>query len=353
MNGYKIKFNGLDRLYSRYKTEFDGIAQKSWQLGQAILGEETRKLEDNIAKKYSRQYAVAVGSATDGLYFALRAAGIRPEHKVFCPVLSYVATAGAIRRIGSKIKFIDTDSSGNIGNFSHEKTPDAVVYVNLYGNPADYNRIKSYCEKNQIILIEDAAQSQGAYYRDMPSGSMGDVSIFSFDPMKNMPSFGSGGMVLTDNKDIYDRVISLRRHAIKSTDFDYGYNSVISEDHAGQLNVLLDQYDELQRDRERVAHRYYNNLPNKTFIKGDENNRSSYHKQVMLTDNRDQLKEHLEQQGIETKIHYSEILDTVNTGLYPMAENICQQAISLPIYPFLQNEEIDYICKHIKDFYGI
>ena len=86
MNGYKIRFNGLDRLYSRYKTEFDGIAQKSWQLGQAILGEETRKLEDNIAKKYSRQYAVAVGSATDGLYLALRAAGIGPEHKVFCPV---------------------------------------------------------------------------------------------------------------------------------------------------------------------------------------------------------------------------------------------------------------------------
>jgi dTDP-4-amino-4,6-dideoxygalactose transaminase len=353
MNGCKIKFNGLDRLYSRYKTEFDGIAQKAWQLGQAILGEETRKLEDNIAKKYSRQYAVAVGSATDGLYFALRAAGIRPEHKVFCPVLSYVATAGAIRRIGSKIKFIDTDSSGNIGNFSHEKTPDAVVYVNLYGNPADYDRIKSYCEKNQIILIEDAAQSQGAYYRDMPSGSMGDVSIFSFDPMKNMPSFGSGGMVLTDNKDIYDRVISLRRHAIKSTDFDYGYNSVISEDHAGQLNVLLDQYDELQRDRERVAHRYYSNLPNKTFIKGDKNNKSSYHKQVMLTNNRDQLKEYLEKQGIETKIHYSQILDIVNTGLYPVAENICQQAISLPIYPFLQNEEIDYICEKIKDFYGI
>jgi dTDP-4-amino-4,6-dideoxygalactose transaminase len=182
---------------------------------------------------------------------------------------------------------------------------------------------------------------------------MGDVSIFSFDPMKNMPSFGSGGMVLTDNKDIYERVTSLRRHAIKSTEFDHGYNSVISEDHAGQLNVLLDQYDELQRDRERVAHRYYNNLPNKTFIKGDENNRSSYHKQVMLTDNRDQLKEYLEQQGIETKIHYSEILDTVNTGLYPVAENICQQAISLPIYPFLQNEEIDYICEKIKDFYGI
>ena len=228
-----------------------------------------------------------------------------------------------------------------------------MVYVNLYGNPADYDRIKSYCEKNQIILIEDAAQSQGAYYGDIPSGSMGDVSVFSFDPMKNMPSFGSGGMVLTDNKEICERVISLRRHAVKSADFDYGYNSVISEDHAGQLNVLLNHYDELQKDRERVAHRYYNNLPNKTFIKGDANNRSSHHKLVMLADNRDVLKEYLEQQGVETKIHYSQILDPVNTGLYPVAESICRQAISLPVYPFLQNEEIDYICEKIEDFYGI
>jgi dTDP-4-amino-4,6-dideoxygalactose transaminase len=353
MSGYKIRFNGLDRLYDHYKIEFNEAAQKSWQLGSAILGKETEKLESNIAKKYSRQYAVAVGSATDGLYFALRAAGIGKEHKVFCPVLSYVATAGAIRRTGSKIKFIDTDNNGNIGSFFHEKTPDAVVYVNLYGNTADYDRIQAYCQKNQIVLIEDAAQSQGACYKNSPSGTLGDVSVFSFDPMKNMPSFGSGGMVLTDNKDICERVISLRRHAVKSTEFDYGYNSVISEDHAAQLNVLLDHYDELQRDRERVSQRYHSNLSNKTFIKGDENNQSSYHKQVMLTDNRDQLKEYLKQQDIETKIHYSQILDTVNPGLYPVAENICRQAISLPIYPFLQNEEIDYICEKIKDFYGI
>jgi dTDP-4-amino-4,6-dideoxygalactose transaminase len=182
---------------------------------------------------------------------------------------------------------------------------------------------------------------------------MGDISVFSFDPMKNMPSFGSGGMVLTDNKDICERVTSLRRHAIKSLDFNHGYNSVISEDHAGQLNVLLDHYDELQRDRERVANRYYSNLSNKTFVRGDENNRSSHHKLVMLSDNRDRLKQYLEEQGIETKIHYSEILDPVNIGLYPMAEYITQKAISLPIYPFLKNEEIDYICEKIEDFYGI
>jgi dTDP-4-amino-4,6-dideoxygalactose transaminase len=231
--------------------------------------------------------------------------------------------------------------------------PNAIVYANLFGNTADYDRIRSYCKKHQIILIEDAAQSQGACYRDTLSGTMGDVSVFSFDPMKNMPSFGSGGIVLTDDKDVCERVVSLRRHAINSTDFDYGYNSVISEDHAAQLLVLLDHYDELQEDRKRVARRYYNNLPNKIFIKGDDNNTSSHHKLVMLDDDRDRLKEYLGEQGIETKIHYPEILDTVNKGLYPVAENICRQAISLPIYPFLQDVEIDHICEKIKNFHGI
>ena len=353
MSGYKIRFNGLERLYNNFYAELYAAANSAWRSGKAILGKHNQTLEQRMAKKYSRQYAISVGSATDGLYFALRAAGVTSWHTVFCPAMSYVATAGAIRRIGSNIKFIDTDTNGNMGNFDNENVPNAVVYANLFGNAADYDRIRSYCQRNQTILIEDAAQSQGALYRGIPSGTMGDVSVFSFDPMKNMPSFGSGGMVLTDDKDICKRVISLRRHAIDSADFDYGYNSVLSEDHAAQLLVLLDHYDELQEDRKRVARRYHGNLPNKIFIKGDDNNTSSNHKLVMLDDARDRLREYLGAQGIETKIHYHETLDPANNGLYPVAESICGRAISLPIYPFLQDAEIDYICKKIEDFHGI
>ena len=351
MSGYKIKFNGLDRLHNHFYADMNAAANSAWISGKAILGEHTHALEQRMAKKYSRQYAVSVGSATDGLYFAMRAAGVTSWHTVFCPALSYVATAGAVRRIGSNIKFIDTDTNGNMGEFGDENKPNAMVYANLFGNPADYDRIKSYCESNKIILIEDAAQSQGACYRDVPSGKMGDVSVFSFDPMKNMPSFGSGGMVFTDDKDIYERVISLRRHAINSTDFDYGYNSVISEDHAAQLLVLLDHYDQLQEDRKRVSMRYYRNLSNSIFIRGDEKNKSSYHKLVMLDDDRDALKLHLDAENIETKIHYAETLDTA--GSYPVAENLCSKAISLPIYPFLHDDEIDYVCEKVKDFHGI
>ena len=353
MSGYKIKFNGLERLYNHFYVEMYSAANNAWRSGKAILGEHTQELEQAMAKKYSRRHAISVGSATDGLYFSMRAAGVTSWHTVFCPALSYVATAGAIRRIGSNIKFIDTDTNGNIGNFDNENVPNAIVYANLFGNTAEYDRIKSYCERNKVILIEDAAQSQGACYKDKPSGAMGDVSVFSFDPMKNMPSFGSGGMVLTDDKDICERVTSLRRHAIKSTDFDYGYNSVISEDHAAQLLVLLEHYDQLQEDRERVAFRYYANLPKQIFIKGDDNNKRSYHKLVMLDDKRDKLKEYLDAQGIETKIHYAETLDMGNIGFYPVAENLCNRSISLPIYPFMHNDEIDYVCEKVKDFHGI
>jgi dTDP-4-amino-4,6-dideoxygalactose transaminase len=355
MNGYKIRFNnGLDRLYKKFKTELDEAAQNTWIVGSSILGEQTQKLELEMARKYDRKYAVAVGSATDGLYFALRAHGIKKNHKIICPALSYIATAGAIRRIGCDINFVDTNDDGNIGDFSQHKNVDAIVYVNLYGNVVDYEKIKSHCDKNKILLVEDAAQSQGANYQGIPSGKLGDISVFSFDPMKNMPCFGSGGMVLTDEKIIFERLISLRRHGIYGNLYEYGYNSVISEDHAAQLNVLFCKFEELQNERKRVAERYIKNLNGLKLIKNTNNkNESSYHKFILLTEKRDLLQKYLAIYKIETKIHYPEILDVKNKGLYPKAEQICAQGISLPIYPFLENDEIDYICNRIKKFHGI
>jgi dTDP-4-amino-4,6-dideoxygalactose transaminase len=219
----------------------------------------------------------------------------------------------------------------------------------MFGNPANYTRLRQYCDKHRIPLIEDAAQSQGAVYGKMPSGAMGDISVFSFDPMKNMPSFGGGGMVLTDNKEVYDTVISLRRHGVSGT-HTYGYNSLISEDHANQLLLLLSKFDRLQNMREKICKRYRKNIPEVQIICAGPNTKSSNHKLVILTDRRDELKAYLGTKGIETKIHYAKTLDTQNTGQYPNAENICAKALSLPIYPHLKMSEVDYICAKIKEF---
>jgi dTDP-4-amino-4,6-dideoxygalactose transaminase len=316
-----------------------------------LHGKYLTQLEKEIAKKYNRKYAIGVGSATDGLYFALKAFNIQVNDTVLCPSLSYIATAGAIRRSGANIHFVDVDKHANISDWGIMGLPKAVVYVNLFGNLADYPRLRNYCDAYRIPLIEDAAQSQGAYYGKTPSGKLGDVSVFSFDPMKNMPSFGSGGIVLTDDKDVCEKVRSLRRHG--SGGHEYGYNSLISEDHAHQLLLILNKFDKLQKMREKIFKRYKNNLKEVRFIDTQENTTSSYHKLVMLSDKRDQLKVYLERHGIETKIHYPQTLDDANIRQYPNAKKICDMALSLPIYPYLTVQEVDYVCERIREFNGV
>ena len=352
MTGYKIKFNGIDRLYDAYSWRLTRRAKATWQTGDVLQGKYLAQLEKEMAKKYKRKYALGVGSATDGLYFALRAVGLNESSTVMCPAFSYVATSGAIKRLGADIRYVDTDKNANIGDWGIMGLPDAILYVNMFGNVADYDRLRSYCDKHHIPLIEDAAQSQGAKYGKRPSGSLGDVSVFSFDPMKNMPSFGTGGMILTDSKDIYDTLVSLRRHGL-SGKTDYGYNSLISEDHANQLLLLLSKFDKLQNMRKKVFLRYKKNLANTKFFESEESSESSYHKLVMLSNRRDELKTYLAHNGIETKIHYPKILDAINIGQYSNAEKICSQALSLPIYPHLKMKEVDFICERIKKFYGV
>ena len=352
MNGYKIKFNGIDRLFNEYSWRLTRRAKQAWSSGNVLQGEYLAQFESALAKKYKRKYAVAVANATDGLYFALRCSNLSKNDTVICPALSYKATSGAIKRVGCNIDYVDTDKKGNIDvlKISNIGMPKAIVYVNLFGNVAEYETLREICDKRNILLIEDAAQSQGARYNDLVSGTLGDLSVFSFDPMKNMPSFGGGGAVLTDSKDHHDLLKSLRRHG-NDSNLSYGYNSLISDDHANQLLLLLSKFDKLQKMRTAVQHRYKQNLPQIDMIETDGRHTSSHHKLVILVEKRDELKRYLDMHGIETKIHYDKTLD-VNAS-YPVAENLCKRSLSLPIYPFLDKHEIDYVCEKIKAFYNV
>ena len=369
MNGYKIKFSGIDRLYKKYSWRLSRRAKEVWQTGQFLQGSNQTLLEQTLAKAYERKYAIAVGSATDGLYFVLKSLGLNAQSKIVCPAFGYIAMSGAIKRLGAKPIFVDVDQNGNLGTLSVGLNPDAVLYANLFGNLADYDSIKGFCDSRKIPLIEDAAQSMGAIFKKVPSGKLGDISVFSFDPMKNLHSFGTGGMVLTDSEEHYKNIVSLRRHGI-GTNYEYGYNSLMSEDHCNQLLFLFSKFKSLQKKRKQIANQYFELLPDieKTttlgpalnFIKQEETTGifrkttiSSYHKLVLLVDKRSDLQKHLESNGIETKIHYKRTLDSNNIGRYPNAERLCNHAISLPIYPFLKKEEVEYICKTIKAFYGI
>ena len=158
-----IKFNGLDRIYDAYSWRITRRAKQVWKTGNVvgnrhIKGSFVDQFETSVAKYTKRKYAVAVGSGTDALYFALRAKGIGPGSTVFCPAISYSATAESIKRTGAMIQFVDVNEKGLIGEIPMMGLPNALVYVNLYGNLADYDRLKNYCERHRIPLIEDAAQ---------------------------------------------------------------------------------------------------------------------------------------------------------------------------------------------------
>ena len=347
-----IKFFGLDRLFDNYSWRLTRRAKKVWRTGQVLQGPELKNLEKQFCKKYKRKYAVAVGSATDGLYFSMKALGLGKSSTIVCPAMSFIATASSIKRLGAKLNFADVDDNGNMGDLKFQQKPQAVVCVNLYGNCADYDRIRKYCDENKAYLIEDAAQSHGASYRKIPSGKLGDISVLSFDPTKNLPCFGSGGMVLTDSEQVYEQLISLRRHGTQGANVDYGYNSLIPEDHCAQLSFLLDKFNSLQKDRKRIAEWYYKYLPYGNFIKPQKDTESSYHKMVITHPKRDQLKDFLDSAGVETKIHYNKILDPNNLDRYPNAMKLSNTVLSLPIYPFLKESEVKFICERIKLFDG-
>jgi UDP-2-acetamido-2-deoxy-ribo-hexuluronate aminotransferase len=289
----------------------------------------------------------------------MKAHRIGPGKKVMCPAYSFLSTATAIKRTRADIIFIDVNEQGQIGTLELKQKPDAVVYVNLFGNLADYDRISQYCKANKIPLIEDAAQSLGAYYKKTPSGKLGDTSVLSFSPTKNLPAFGNGGMVLTDDENMAEMIKSLRYHGVGKNPVPYGYNSVMSEDHCAQVNFLLSKYKKLQKKRQCVRDWYEAELYKLGILsfKTQKDTVSSNHKLVISVNNRDKLKDFLASNGIETQIHYKTILPYTeyfnSKELFPVATDISREALTLPLYPYLTKEEVLYVCNTIKDFYGV
>jgi len=359
-----IKFNGVDRIYNEYSWRITRRAKEVWRTGNVISsrhidGSFLDRFEKSVAKYTERKYAVAVGSGTDALYFSLKAKGIGPGKTVLCPAVSYLATAEAIRRTGADIKFIDVDDDGLMDDLGIMGLPSAMVYVNLFGNLADHDRLRNYCDAHRIPLIEDAAQSLGSSYKGTPSGKLGDISSLSFAPSKPLPCFGNGGMVLTDSESEANFVRSVRYHGTGNGELIHGYNSCLSNDHAHILNFLLSKYNKLLKKTKKIRDMYETRLDrlNIRTIRTREKTISNNHKLVIKVDDRDALKRHLDGKGIQTQVHYhmpmNDMLMFKNEDYTPNARRFCQRVLSLPIHPFLTEKEVITVCENIGDFYGL
>ncbi len=364
MTGYKIPFFGIQRQYKNLREELMHATDGVYTSGNVLDGPYTDRFEKSMARRCQRQYAVAVNSGTQALIFAQQALDI--QGRVMIPAVSFVATLNSVISCNNEPVFCDIDERGLMDletiDYALDGNVNAVMYVNLLGNILDYHKLVNIAKffNQDVRIIEDAAQSFGATYNNIPSGKLGDISVLSFDPTKNLNNYGSGGMLLTDDYDAYQMCLNLRDNG-KILRHDYaGTNSKMSEADCAQMLVKLNYFDAWQQRRKEIAEYYTNTLMNYIdVVLPGEGVEHAWQKFVVLVTNRDSLRGYLSTKGIETRIHYDTALFEHPVGwnyinyakdLMRGASAWAKESLSLPIYPELTDSEIEYVVENITDY---
>ena len=340
--------------------------------GRFIKGQQVKNFETEFANYCNVNHGVAVSSGTAAIYLALRALGIKQRDEVILPSHTFIATVEPILMIGAKPLFVDIyrDYNLNVGGVAEKITPKtkAIICVHLYGQMCDMDLLKDliYEEnrlyKNGICLIEDAAQAHGAEFKGKRAGSFGDVACFSFFPSKNLTVAGDGGMIVTNNNELDTKLRALRDHGrdYSTKEGKYlstmlGFNFRMSEISAVVGSEQLKLLDGWNEKRQKLAGLYDKLLADsnvETPIAG-ENRKHVYHQYVIRTKQRDELKDYLLKNGIETGIHYripvhlQRIFD--GETVLPRTERVCGEILSLPMCPSLSEKDVEFVCKKIRE----
>ena len=333
------------------------------------IGPNCRYFEDEFAAYCGVKYAVAVGSGTEAIQFALLACGVKEGDEVITSPHTFFATAEAICCIGAKPVFVDIDPlTYTIAPETIEKNisgnTKAIIPVHMYGQCADMAPIVDIAQKHGVAVVEDACQAHGALYQDKRSGALGNAGCFSFYFTKNLGAYGEGGIVTTDDAQIAEKVRLFRNHGHKSK-YEHaviGYNGRIDEIQAAVLRIKLRHLEKYNgKRREKAA--FYNSLLKDVPLVlpiEKEGRMHVYHLYVVRSKRRDELQEFLNRKGIQTGIHYrnpvhlQEAMASLGNkkGDIPEVEKACEEILSLPIYPELEEESQLYIAEMIKEFYS-
>lgn len=364
-----IPFFGINRQYATLRDELLDASDIVYRTGQVLDGPYVRKFEEAIAQRCNRKYAVAVNSCTQGLIFALRPISIK---KLLIPNISFPATLNSVLLAQSteeiQFEICDTDINGLIDLQSLDYALngagiDTIMYPNLWGHTVDWDNFQVVANffNQDMFVIEDAAQSFGAYYKDQPSGSLGDVSVLSFDPTKNLPNYGSGGMILTDEAEFAEVFMNYRDNG-KLRDHDIaGTNSKMSESDCAQMLVKLQYFDQWQKRRTEIAEYYINELYQYVdIVLPGPDVTSAWHKFIIRTSLRHNLQSYMARHGVETRIHYSQgmvdlpVLGSTNyvwaADQFRESDAFTKECLSLPIYPELTDAEVEHVVETIHGY---
>jgi len=368
-----VPFLDLTRQYKRIEDEILTAQRRVLEKGRFILGEEVSAFEVEFAHYCGVRYGVGVGSGTDALFLALKAAGIGEGDEVITVSHSFIAGAIAISMTGAKPVFVDIDPETYTMDPSEleyllkkrkrRNRVKAILPVHLYGQPAEMKPLMEITNRYHLFLIEDACQAHGAEYQGKKAGSLGLLGCFSFYPTKNLGAYGDGGMVVTDDKKLYDKVRLLRCYGEKKK-YEHvlkGGNSRLDEIQAAILRVKLKYLDLWNGERRRKALAYKRMLESTEVVcpVEKEQARHVYHLFVIRTKRRNALQAFLKEKGIGTLIHYPTPIHIQKAyrelgyrkGDLPVTEKHAQEVLSLPFFPELTTEEMGKVNEEIKSFF--
>ncbi len=349
------------------REDLDRELAKSLDETRFILGPNVQALEEEFAAYCGSRYAVGVASGTDALHLALKAAGIGPGDEVITSPFTFIATAEAIAYVGATPVFVDVDpQTYNIDTSRIEAAitakTKALLPVHLFGQPADLKELQAIGDKHGLLLIEDCAQSTGADYQGKMTGSFGLAGCFSFFPSKNLGCFGDGGMITTDDEALANEIKVLRNHGSRQQYHHncIGYNSRLDELQAVILRIKLRQLDTYNRGRRRAAELYNQllaDLPVTTPCTTRDRTHV-YHQYTLLADDREQLQQALADEKIASAVYYpiplhrQEVFaEAYQSTSLPVAEGLSKRVLSLPMFPELENGQVEKICQVIRTCY--
>lgn len=358
----------LNRQHEELMDELMKATEEVIKSGKFILGPWVAGFEEKVAEYLGVKYAVGVGNGTDAISIALSAIDVKPGDEIITTPFTFIATAETIAMLGARPVFVDIDpDTFNINpDLIEEKITEktkAIIPVHLYGQAAEMDKIMEIAEKHGLYVIEDTAQGIGATYKGKKLGTIGHIGTFSFFPTKNLGALGDGGLVVTNDEEIYKKAKSLRVHGSPRKYYhEYlGYNSRLDSLQAAYLLVKLPHTDRWNQMRRKNAEFYNENLRDVVKVPVErKGNYHIYHQYSLRTDKRDKLKNYLVDNGIGVAIHYPIPLHLqpaffylgYKEGDFPEAEKAAKEVLSLPIFPELTDEEKEYVVKKIWEFFG-
>jgi dTDP-4-amino-4,6-dideoxygalactose transaminase len=388
----RIPFLDLVTPHLELEEELVSVFRRALETAGFIGGANVENLERDFAEFCGVQYCVGVGSGTDALRFALLATGIREGDSVITVPNTFIATTEAISQVGAMPEFVDVDEQtynmdpAKLREYLEACQTDpsterpisrrtgrpitAIVPVHLYGQTAEMDAILEIAEAYNLIVVEDACQAHGAEYfskrqqRWMKAGSMGKASAFSFYPGKNLGACGEAGAVTTNDEALALKIKMLRDHgqAAKYYHSMEGYNGRLDAIQAGILRAKLKYLPDWNESRRKAAERYrelFNSLSDAIIVPHEAPwAHAVYHLYVVRSKNRDQLRKHLAEAGVDTGIHYPIPLHIQDAyrhlgyqrGDFPVSERVAAEVLSLPMFPHLQAEQQRHVASQVMNF---